>query len=195
METLVFASNNAHKLEEVRAILGNKFIIKSLRDIGCHADIPETGSSFQENALQKAQYVKEHFGLDCFADDSGLEVEALNWEPGIYSARYAQMHGREVTDANKDNINMDVLLERLHAALGPSSTDHALSPAQFRTVIALLYHGTTHYFEGIVPGVIIDQKRGTTGFGYDPIFVPDGYTQTFAQLGSEVKNGILKPCS
>jgi len=193
METLVFASNNAHKLEEIRNILGQQFHIKSLSDIGCHADIPETGNTFQENALQKAQYVKEHYGLDCFADDSGLEVEALDWEPGIYSARYAQMHGRTVTNENKDDVNMDVLMERLeaqHPQLGQIAGARILSPARFRTTIALLYHGSVHYFDGIVPGSIIDQKRGTTGFGYDPIFVPEGYTQTFAQLGSDVKNGI-----
>ena len=193
METLVLATNNAHKLKEIRAILGNRFDIKSLRDIGCHDDIPETGSTFQENALQKAQYVKEHFGFDCFADDSGLEVEALNWEPGIYSARYAQINGRNVTPENKDSVNMDVLLEKLHSLqpqLGEKAGARILSPARFRTAIALLYHGSVHYFDGIVPGVIIDEKRGTEGFGYDPIFIPDGYTQTFAQLGSEVKNGI-----
>ena len=109
METLVFASNNAHKLEEIRAILGEKFKIKSLKDISCDADIPETGNTFQENALQKAQYVKAHYGLDCFADDSGLEVEALNWEPGIYSARYAQMNGLEVTSENKQNLYISSL--------------------------------------------------------------------------------------
>ena len=191
METLVLASNNAHKLEEIRTILGNKFEIKSLNDIGCHTDIPETGLTFQANALQKAQYVKNHFGLDCFADDSGLEVEALDWEPGIYSARYAQMHRRQVTDENRDDTNMDVLLERLEA-LHPQTQELAgariLSPARFRTVIALLYHDSVHYFEGIVPGFIIDRKRGTAGFGYDPIFVPEGYTETFAQLGSDKKN-------
>ena len=193
METLVLASNNAHKLDEIRAILGDKFEIKSLRDIGCTADIPETGNSFQENALQKAQYVKEHYGYDCFADDSGLEVEALSWEPGIYSARYAQINGREVTPQNKDNVNMDVLLEKLEAQqpeMGVKAGARILSPARFRTAIALLYHGSVHYFDGIIPGVIINEKRGSEGFGYDPIFIPDGYTQTFAQLGSDVKNGI-----
>ena len=244
METLVLATNNAHKLEEIRAILGDKFEIKSLRDIGCTADIPETGSTFQENALQKAQYVKDHYGFDCFADDSGLEVELLNWEPGIYSARYAQINGREVTPENKDDINMDVLIERIKSELritkselrktksekpcgafsqtkdepsaqqnhpesisnfgfrikddGLCNSDFGFRisdisfrvPARFRTAIALLYHGSVHYFDGIVPGVIINEKRGTQGFGYDPIFIPDGYTETFAQMGSDVKNGI-----
>ena len=108
METIVFASNNAHKLQEIRNILGNHFEVKSLHDIGCEVDIPETGLTFEENALQKAQYVKTHYGLDCFADDSGMEVEALGGEPGIYSARYAKMHGREVTPETRDDINMDV---------------------------------------------------------------------------------------
>lgn len=193
METLVFASNNAHKLEEVRRILGGQFEVKSLSDIGCHADIPETGDTFEANALLKAQYVQQHYGLDCFADDSGLEVEALGWEPGIYSARYAQMHGREVTEENKDDVNIDVLIERLetqHPAPATIAGARILSPARFRTCIALLYHGSVRYFDGIVPGTIIDQKRGTTGFGYDPIFIPEGYTETFAELGSEIKNGI-----
>ena len=193
METLVFASNNAHKLEEIRAILGSLFDIKSLKDIGCEVDIPETGKTFHENALQKAQYVKEHYGLDCFADDSGLEVDSLDGEPGIYSARYAQMNGREVTSGNKDDINMDVLIEKLEA-LHPENNEIAgakiLSPARFRTAIALLYHGETHYFDGIIPGVIIDEKRGNEGFGYDPIFVPEGQEKTFAQLGADIKNGM-----
>lgn len=193
METIVFASNNAHKLQEIRNILGSHFEVKSLHDIGCEVDIPETGLTFEENALQKAQYVKTHYGLDCFADDSGMEVEALGGEPGIYSARYAKMHGREVTPETRDDINMDVLIERLEALnpkYGTLAGARILSPAQFRTCIALLYKGETHYFDGIVSGNIIDQKRGTEGFGYDPIFVPDGFEETFAQLGNETKNGI-----
>lgn len=197
METLVFATNNAHKLEEVRNILGTRFAIKSLSDIGCEADIPETGQTFHENALQKAQYVKEHYGLDCFADDSGMEVAALGGEPGIYSARYATLHGRTVTPENRDDVNMDVLINRLLALPSPPSLTpdniagaRILSRAQFRTSVALVYHGSVHYFDGIIPGSIIDTKRGTNGFGYDPIFVPDGYRQTFAQLPAELKNGI-----
>lgn len=189
METIVFASNNAHKLEEVRAILGGMFEIKSLKEIGCDVDIPETGSSFQENALQKAQYVKEHYGFDCFADDSGLEVDALGGEPGIYSARYSAMNGFEGKPGQaKDDRNMDCLLAKLNA-LNPNAGE-VLSPAQFRTSIALVYHGETHYFDGIVRGVIIGEKRGDEGFGYDPLFIPDGYTDTFAQLGADIKNGI-----
>lgn len=193
METIVFASNNAHKLQEIRNILGNHFEVKSLHDIGCEVDIPETGLTFEENALQKAQYVKTHYGLDCFADDSGMEVEALGGEPGIYSARYAKMHGREVTPETRDDINMDVLIERLEALnpkYGTLAGARILSPAQFRTCIALLYKGETYYFDGIVSGNIIDQKRGAEGFGYDPIFVPDGFEDTFAQLGNDTKNGI-----
>ena len=182
MKTLVFASNNAHKLEEIRAILGNKFDVKSLKDIGCNVDIPETGTTFRENALQKARYVKEHFGFDCFADDSGLQVEALGGEPGVYSARYAVKNGRQVTAGNKDDANMDVLLEKL---AGDENRK-----ACFRTCIALIYEGETHFFDGVVEGHIITEKRGDGGFGYDPLFVPAGYEKTFAEMGNEVKNNI-----
>lgn len=182
MKTLVFASNNAHKLEEIRAILGNKFDVKSLKDIGCNVDIPETGTTFRENALQKARYVKEHFGFDCFADDSGLQVEALGGEPGVYSARYTVKNGRQVTAGNKDDANMDVLLEKL--------AGEENRKACFRTCIALIYEGKTHFFDGVVEGHIITEKRGDGGFGYDPLFVPDGYEKTFAEMGNEVKNNI-----
>lgn len=182
MKTLVFASNNAHKLEEIRAILGNKFDVKSLKDIGCNVDILETGTTFRENALQKARYVKEHFGFDCFADDSGLQVEALGGEPGVYSARYAVKNGRQVTAGNKDDANMDVLLEKL--------AGEENRKACFRTCIALIYEGETHFFDGVVEGHIITEKRGDGGFGYDPLFVPDGYEKTFAEMGNEVKNNI-----
>ena len=182
MKTLVFASNNAHKLEEIRAILGGKYDVKSLKDIGCNVDIPETGTTFRENALQKARYVKDHFGLDCFADDSGLQVEALGGEPGVYSARYAVKNGRQVTAGNKDDANMDVLLEKL--------AGEENRKACFHTCIALIYEGETHFFDGVVEGHIITEKRGDGGFGYDPLFIPDGYDKTFAELGNEVKNGI-----
>lgn len=181
METLVFATNNQHKLDEVRAILADKFVVKSLSEIGCDADIPETGTTFSANALQKAEYIKEHYGYDCFADDSGLEVESLNMEPGVYSARYAKMNGREPLPT-KDEANMDLLLERIAGKENRA--------AQFRTSIALIYKGGTHYFDGIVKGRIIDEKRGSEGFGYDPIFIPEGYDQTFAELGADIKNGI-----
>lgn len=161
---------------------GNKFDVKSLKDIGCNVDIPETGTTFRENALQKARYVKEHFGFDCFADDSGLQVEALGGEPGVYSARYAVKNGRQVTAGNKDDANMDVLLEKL--------AGEENRKACFRTCIALIYEGETHFFDGVVEGHIITEKRGDGGFGYDPLFVPDGYEKTFAEMGNEVKNNI-----
>ena len=181
MKKLVFASNNAHKLEEIRAILGTQYEVKSLKDIGCEVDIPETGSTFRENALQKATYVREHFGFDCFADDSGLQVEALGGEPGVYSARYAVKNGVQV-EGNKDDANMNVLLEKL--------ANEENRKACFRTSIALIFEGETHFFDGTVEGRIIREKRGNGGFGYDPIFIPDGYDKTFAELGNEVKNGI-----
>ena len=181
MKTLVFASNNAHKLEEIRAILGGKFEVKSLKDIGCEADIPETGTTFRENALQKAQYVKEHFGFDCFADDSGLQVDAVGGEPGVYSARYATRNGVQF-EGSKDDANMNVLLEKL--------ANEENRKACFRTSVALIYEGETHFFDGTVEGRIIREKRGTGGFGYDPLFIPDGYDKSFAELGTEVKNGI-----
>lgn len=172
-QKIVFATNNAHKLEEVAAILGDSYEVLSLREIGCNDDIPETSDSFSGNALQKAQYVKEHYGYDCFADDSGLEVDVLGGEPGVYSARYS---------GGGSEANMDKLLHNL--------TGKSERGAQFRTVIALLIGEDTRLFEGIVRGTIIDERRGEGGFGYDPIFVPEGYDLTFAQLGSEVKNRI-----
>lgn len=176
MKKIVFATNNKHKLDEIREILGVNFEIVSLKDIGCDVDIPETGNTLEDNALQKAEYVKQHYGLDCFADDTGLEVDALNGAPGIHSARYA-----EGTD-HDSNANMDKLLKEL----GNNNN----RKARFRTVIALLLNGETHLFEGIVNGQIIYERHGTEGFGYDPIFVPDGYEQSFAELGMEIKNQI-----
>ncbi|MCH5175313.1 MAG: RdgB/HAM1 family non-canonical purine NTP pyrophosphatase [Prevotellaceae bacterium] len=195
MKTLVFASNNTHKLEEIRAILGETFEIKSLSDIGCYDDIPETGMTFRENALQKARYVKEHFGYDCFADDSGLEVEALNGEPGVFSARYAAKNGQAHAPADKDNANMDVLLRKLASLPAQQTADKTTDTqtkwnACFRTSVALIYAGEEHFFDGIVSGHLINEKRGTGGFGYDPIFIPEGYDKTFAELGNDVKNGI-----
>ena len=172
-QKLVFATNNAHKLEEVAAILGDSYKVLSLREIGCEADIPETSDTFASNALQKAQYVKQHFGYDCFADDSGLEVDILDGAPGVYSARYS---------GGGSEANMDKLLHNL--------TGKSERGAQFRTVIALLIGEESRLFEGIVRGTIIEECRGEGGFGYDPIFVPEGYEHTFAQLGSEVKNRI-----
>lgn len=172
-QKIVFATNNAHKLEEVAAILGDSFEVLSLREIGCDADIPETADTFAGNALQKARYVKEHYGYDCFADDSGLEVDALDGAPGVYSARYS---------GGGSEANMDKLLLNL--------TGKSERGAQFRTVIALLIGEQTQLFEGVVRGAIIEERRGEGGFGYDPIFVPEGYDKTFAELGSEVKNRI-----
>lgn len=171
---LVFATNNAHKLQEVSAMLPADYELLSLSDIGCDVDIPETADSLQGNALQKAQYVKEHFGLDCFADDTGLEVDALGGEPGIYSARYAG-------PGHDSKANMTKLLLKMQG-----KTDRH---AQFRTVIALLLGGDTLFFEGIVKGTLLEEPRGTAGFGYDPIFVPEGYNETFAEMGDE-KNDI-----
>lgn len=175
MKKLVFATNNAHKLEEVRAVVGNKFEILSLKEIGCHEDIDEPGETLQENALIKARYVKEKYGYDCFGDDTGLEVEALDGAPGVYSARYA--------GGDHDSVaNMKKLLNELYGAINRK--------AHFRTVIALIMDGEEHLFEGKINGSIIEEQRGTAGFGYDPIFMPDGYNQTFAELGSEVKNNV-----
>ena len=172
-QKIVFATNNAHKLEEVAAILGEDYEVLSLREIGCEADIPETADTFAGNAMQKAQYVREHYGYDCFADDSGLEVDALDGAPGVYSARYS---------GGGAEANMDKLLHNL--------TRKSERGAQFRTVIALLIGEETQLFEGVVRGSIIEERRGNGGFGYDPIFVPEGYEHTFAELGGEVKNRI-----
>lgn len=171
---LVFATNNAHKLQEVAAMLGSEYELLSLSDIGCSEDIPETADTFSGNALQKARFVREHYGYDCFADDTGLEVTALGGDPGVRSARYAGNHDSEA--------NMTKLLAALDGKEDRS--------AQFRTVIALLLNGEEHLFEGIVTGHISEQRQGDGGFGYDPIFVPDGYTESFAELGMDVKNSI-----
>lgn len=173
---LVFATNNAHKLEEIRAILGNSIEILSLADIHCHADIPETADTLEGNARQKSRYVYEHYGLDCFADDTGLEVESLGGAPGVYSARYADGQGHD------SQANMNKLLKEME-----EKNDRK---AQFRTIISLIEKGEERQFEGIVKGQITREKRGESGFGYDPIFQPDGYENTFAELGSDIKNRI-----
>lgn len=170
----MFATNNAHKLDEVSRMLGDGFELLSLADIGCNEDIPETSGTFSGNALQKARYVREHYGMDCFADDTGLEVRALGGAPGVLSARYAGNHDSEA--------NMDKLLHELDGKSDRS--------AQFRTVIALLLNGEEHLFEGIVTGHIAGSRHGTGGFGYDPIFIPDGYSESFAQLDMDRKNSI-----
>ena len=176
MKKLVFATNNAHKLEEIRAILGNKVEILSLNDINCHADIPETADTLQGNAALKAQYIYKNYGLDCFADDTGLEVEALNGAPGIYSARYAGGEGHD------SEANMKKLLSEMQ--------DKDNRKARFRTVICLIEGGEEHFFEGIVNGSIIRERKGGAGFGYDPVFMPDGYSETFAEMGNDEKNKI-----
>ena len=176
MKKLVFATNNAHKLDEIRAILGDKVEILSLNDIDCHADIPETADTLQGNAALKAQYIYENYGLDCFADDTGLEVEALNGAPGIYSARYAGGEGHD------SEANMKKLLSEMQ--------DKDNRKARFRTVICLIEGGKEHFFEGIVNGSIIRERKGGAGFGYDPVFMPDGYSETFAEMGNDEKNKI-----
>ena len=182
---IVFATNNQHKLSEIRQILGSSIEVLSLNDIGCNVDIPETGTTLEENALQKAQYVYDHYHIDCFADDTGLEVEALNGAPGVYSARYAAV-GCAATPSQPIDHDSEANMTRLLYELGENNNRRA----RFRTVIALIQQGTVHEFEGIVTGEIIRERRGGEGFGYDPIFQPDGYDQTFAELGVEVKNQI-----
>jgi XTP/dITP diphosphohydrolase len=172
---LVFATNNPNKLKEVQSLLPHHIELLSLKDIGCFEDIPETQNTIEDNAIQKANYIKEKYGFDCFADDTGLEVNALHGAPGIYSARYAG----EQRDAND---NMDKLLHELNI--------HSNREAQFKTIIALHYKGQLHTFTGICKGEINPTKKGKQGFGYDPIFKPKGYNKTFAELSLEVKNKI-----
>lgn len=179
---IAFATNNEHKLAEIRQMLGGSIEVLSLADIGCHADIPETGSTLEENALQKARYVYDNYGISVFADDTGLEVDALGGAPGVYSARYAGGPGHD-SEAN---------MAKLLAELGENNNRRA----RFRTVIALLEKTDgdaaprLSTFEGVVEGEIMRTRSGSEGFGYDPVFRPDGYGQTFAELGMEVKNAI-----
>ncbi|WP_029904440.1 non-canonical purine NTP diphosphatase [Prevotella sp. 10(H)] len=172
---LVFATNNAHKLDEVREVVKDNFEILSLKDIGCYEDIAEPGETLQENALIKARYVKEKYGYDSFGDDTGLEVEALDGAPGVYSARYAG-------EGHDAKANMKKLLENLKGIENRK--------ACFRSVIALILDGKEYLFEGRIDGAIIEEEKGSAGFGYDPIFMPDGYNETFAELGMDVKNNI-----
>src|SRR5690606_11708016 len=173
--TFVFASNNKHKIQEIKALLPDSFTIKSLEDIGCREDIPETADTIEGNAVLKANYVTQKYGLPCFADDSGLEVDVLNGAPGVHSARYAG-------EQRNDNDNIEKLLSALEGQTNRK--------AQFKTVIALNLNNEQHLFTGIVKGEIISEKRGTNGFGYDPIFVAEGYDKTFAELTSEEKNSM-----
>ena len=196
---IVFATNNQHKLSEIRSILGNDIEVLSLKDIGCEVDIPETGTTLEENALQKAQYVYDHYHIDCFADDTGLEVDALDGAPGVYSARYASMASltSQTSTTSAASHDSEANMARLLKELGNNNNRRA----RFRTVIALIQKkdvcpcGCTsikdiHKLEGIVEGEIIRERRGGEGFGYDPIFQPEGYDQTFAELGMEIKNHI-----
>lgn len=175
-QRLVIATNNAHKLEEITAVVGDKFEIVSLADIDCHEDIPETADTLEGNALLKARFVHERYGLDVFADDTGLEVDALGGQPGVHTARYAY------PDRNDNEANVDKLLRELQDATNRK--------AHFRTVIALIIGGEEYLFEGRVDGHITETRRGTEGFGYDPVFSPEDPGKTFAELGVEVKNRL-----
>ena len=171
---LVFATNNKHKLEEVQALTGEKIKLVTLEEIGCYDDIPETGITFRENASQKSHYLLQNFNVDCFADDSGLEVDTLNGEPGVFSARYSGTRDMK--------RNLQLVLDRMK-----DKTDRK---ARFRCVISLIIKGEEYFFEGSVEGTIAKEPSGSDGFGYDPIFVPEGYTKTFAEMDGEEKNRI-----
>lgn len=171
---LIFATNNQHKLEEVQSFLGNAYELKSLTDIGCQEDIPESGNTFIANASQKSHYIFERYHLDCFADDSGLEVDALGGEPGVYSARYSGKRDNEA--------NLQLVLDKMNGIDNRQ--------ARFRTVISLILDGREHLFEGAVEGEITRSRSGAQGFGYDPIFKPAGYDITFAEMSLDEKNRI-----
>ncbi|MDB4924794.1 non-canonical purine NTP diphosphatase [Mucilaginibacter sp.] len=175
MYQLVFATNNAHKLEEVAAKIEGRIQLLSLNDINCHDDIAETGTTFRENASIKSHYIYNKYRINCFGDDSGLEIDALNGEPGVYSAHYAGEHGNHAA-------NMAKVLEKLSSEINRT--------ARFRTVISLVWDGEEHFFEGTVEGTIRHELSGTAGFGYDPIFQPDGYNITFAEMTLAEKNQI-----
>lgn len=176
LKKLVFVTNNPHKLEEIRNIAGNKFHIYSLRDIDCNEEIPETADTIRENALMKARYVAEKYGVDCFADDTGLEVKALGGAPGVHTARYASAEGHDTLG------NMQLLLHNLENADDRS--------ARFVTWIALIKDGKTVTFEGVCNGIILDHQAGEGGFGYDPVFRPTGFDRTFAQMTADEKNAV-----
>jgi XTP/dITP diphosphohydrolase len=172
---ICFATNNKKKIEEVKSALGSDFTIVSLEEIGCHEELPETGDTLEHNAFQKARYVHQHYGVDCFADDTGLEVEALNGEPGVYSGRYAG-------EPRSDSRNIDLLLKNMKK--------QSNRKARFKTVIALILEGKEYAFEGTAEGEIMHELVGEGGFGYDPVFQPNGFDRTFAQLSMEEKNAI-----
>lgn len=171
----VFATNNQHKLKELQSILGERIRLLSLKDIGCEEDIPEEQATLEGNARQKSFYVYEKYGYSCFADDTGLEIEALNGEPGVYSARYA---GAE----KNPGANMDKVLKKL--------ANETNRKAHFRTVVSLVINGEEKQFDGIVEGKILTEKRGSGGFGYDPVFQPDGFNLTFAEMNLNEKNSV-----
>jgi XTP/dITP diphosphohydrolase len=175
MEQLLFVTHNAHKSEEVKAIVGNNFEVMNLSEINFFDEIPETGNTFKEKTLQKAKFLHDRLGCNCFADDTGLEVDALNGEPGVYSARYAG-------EPSNTQRNIEKLLENLKGKENRK--------AQFTTVIAVILNNEIYFFEGAISGQIIDNQRGEGGFGYDSVFIPDGYDKTFAELPAEVKNSI-----
>ncbi len=175
MNELIFATNNQHKLTEVQSLIGDSFRLMSLKDIGCNEDIPETAPTLEGNALLKARFIFSTYGKNCFADDTGLEIEALDGRPGVFSARYA-------TDGHDFEANIDKVLAELSGARNRN--------ARFRTVVALILDGSVHYFEGIVNGKIISERKGAEGFGYDPVFIPDGYQDTFAEMPLSEKNKI-----
>jgi XTP/dITP diphosphohydrolase len=172
---LCFATNNAHKLHEVRLLMPSSIELVSLEQLGCYEELPETQPTIEGNSQQKAEYVCEHYHTSCFADDTGLEVAALNGEPGVYSARYA-------SPLRKSEDNIDLLLQNL--------SHHTNRRAQFKTVITLVLHGAPYQFEGIVVGQLLEERRGKGGFGYDPIFLPDGYDHTFAEMSTVEKGRI-----
>lgn len=180
LPVLVMATNNAHKLEEVRQILCGRYTVNGLKEIGCEEDIPETAQTLQGNALHKARYIHEHYGFDCFADDTGLEVEALGGAPGVYTARFGQMNG--YGESHDAEANIQCLLDKLK--------EESNRRARFRTVIALIIKGEEHLFEGIVEGEILTEPCGKSGFGYDPVFAPEGRGVTFAEMPAEEKNRI-----
>jgi len=178
---IIMATNNAHKLEEVRQILGDGFTVRGLAEIGCREDIPETSDTLEGNAIQKARYVYDKYGVCCFADDTGLEVEALGGAPGVYTARFGNMHG--YGESHDADANIDCLLDSLK--------DKAVRNARFRTAIALVMDGETHIFEGVVEGTILNERRGGGGFGYDPVFAPvEGGGLSFSQMEPCAKNRI-----
>jgi XTP/dITP diphosphohydrolase len=172
---LIFATNNQHKLNEVAAIIGNKFELLSLRNIKCFEEIPETKETIEENAFEKASYIYNKYLINCFADDTGLEIEALNGEPGVYSARYAG-----------EACNFDDNIEKVLAKMNGITN----RKASFKTVISLIIDGKDYQFKGIVNGVILTERKGSSGFGYDPIFLPDGFKETYAEMNAEKKNEI-----